>query len=461
MIGLGGILVAIAVEHCNLHQRIALRVLLSVGTTPRWLMLGFMMTSSTLSMWIGPTPTVAMMIPIVDAVLKELDNSIDLPGFDTPTPDREGSELGDSTEALNVLHIECQTPQEQNVRKLRNVMMLTMCYAANVGGAGTLPATAPNLVFKFVLEDLYPSFGGVSFTTWMVFNTPGIILCVGIIWFLTVFFVLRKIPQTSTHEQQSQVKNFIRLKYKELGSWTFHQISVIVLFTILAILWLFRNPEFMKGWETLIPVNTKIDDATSTLLVGTLLFIVPANPWHKSARIPLLDWKTAEAKMPWGVLLLIGGGFSLAEGVQKSGLSTWLGGQLGFLENFPEIVVVLFLSCFMLVFIEIAGNTAAATIILPVIGDLASKVHINPLAVMLPAAISCSFAFMFPVSSGPTALVFEGAKMKIKDMILPGIIAKIICLLVTLLMVNTLGVVMFHVNTFPDWANNTHVDHLS
>ncbi|XP_076341319.1 solute carrier family 13 member 2-like isoform X2 [Tachypleus tridentatus] len=220
MIGLGGILVAIAVEHCNLHQRIALRVLLSVGTTPRWLMLGFMMTSSTLSMWIGPTPTVAMMIPIVDAVLKELDNSIDLPGFDTPTPDREGSELGDSTEALNVLHIECQTPQEQNVRKLRNVMMLTMCYAANVGGAGTLPATAPNLVFKFVLEDLYPSFGGVSFTTWMVFNTPGIILCVGIIWFLTVFFVLRKIPQTSTHEQQSQVKNFIRLKYKELGSWT-------------------------------------------------------------------------------------------------------------------------------------------------------------------------------------------------------------------------------------------------
>ncbi|XP_068207337.1 Na(+)/citrate cotransporter-like isoform X1 [Palaemon carinicauda] len=503
MMFLGGLTVAIAVEHCNLHKRIALFVILHVGQSPRRLMAGFMLTTMFLSMWISNTASTAMMVPIVDAILVELyatrnkkqeenATAIDMNASSSqnqlelaPTGKNGVGDGHNIIERNNhetekddtVTDAEVDAANEEIFRQrhiMRRALLLGIAYSANVGGTGVVTGTSPNLVLMAVLQDSFSEPTGLNFATWMAFNVPGMIICVILAWvWLQVLFMglfRKKSPiQQSTPERTAAVKRLINQKYKELGPVTHHEATVLTLFIILVLLWLFRAPEFVPGWASWFKESfegIEVDDATPAMLIVTLLFILPArlnfwcfrNPKDPEAPTPspaCMSWQVVQEKIPWGVVLLLGGGFAMAEGANKSGLSAWLGEQLVAFNVMPKEAIVFVVSLMTAMLTEVASNTATASILLPVLKEMALNINVNPLYLMLPAAVCCSYAFMLPVATPPNAIVFSAANMKSADMMKAGFLMNIICVVVITVMINTLGVALFDLQHMPPWANST------
>ncbi|XP_064082050.1 Na(+)/citrate cotransporter-like isoform X4 [Macrobrachium nipponense] len=505
MMFLGGLTVAIAVEHCNLHKRIALFVILNVGQSPRRLMAGFMLTTMFLSMWISNTASTAMMVPIVDAILVELyaTRSKKLPEENATAIDLSANSgqnqlelspagengVTDGHNAIDTNNHEVEkgdkllTDEEIDAANaevfrqrhiMRRTLLLGVAYSANVGGTGVVTGTSPNLVLMAVLQDSFSQPTGLNFATWMAFNVPGMILCVILAWvWLQVLFMglfRKKSPiQQSTPERTNAVRKLIRQKYKELGPMTHHEATVLTLFIILVLLWLFRAPEFVPGWSAWFKdafEGIEVDDATPAMLIVTLLFILPArlnfwcfrNPKDPGPPQPspaCMNWQVVHEKIPWGVVLLLGGGFAMAEGANKSGLSAWLGDQLVAFNVMPKEAIVFVVSLMTAMLTEVASNTATASILLPVLKEMALNINVNPLYLMLPAAVCCSYAFMLPVATPPNAIVFSAANMKSADMMKAGFLMNIICVVVITVMINTLGVALFDLQHMPPWANST------
>ncbi|XP_013794245.1 solute carrier family 13 member 5-like [Limulus polyphemus] len=475
MMFLGGLIVAAAVEECNLHKRIALKVLLLLGTTTRWLMLGFMLTTMFLSMWISNTATTAMMVPIVEAVLWELEKDVnrskdtiscvsdvvlqmDIVPIDIGhtslqvKPPKSEKEKHTRDSRHNGAEKRRNTADDINI--LRKALFLSVAYSANIGGTATQIGTGPNLVMKGLMEEMFPESTEITFATWMMYNVPGMLLGVFITWtFFNVLYIgCRKDAKEST---QKAIRHIIEKKYEELGPIKFHEGGVLVLFIILVLLWLFRDPQFIPGWADALNTGVKIRDATPAIGISFLLFLIPSDPRRIGRCPPLLDWRVAQNKIAWGILLLLGGGFALSEGAKKSGLSDWVGHQLVHLSFLsPEVIIIVL--CLMTASItEVVSNMSTSTVILPVVGQLASEIRVNPLFLMIPVTIACSFAFMLPVANPPNAIVFDSAGMKTIDMVKPGIFLNIIMCGVDLMMINTLGVTLFNLHTFPNWAELT------
>ncbi|XP_018018962.1 solute carrier family 13 member 5 isoform X2 [Hyalella azteca] len=491
MMFLGGLTMAIAVEHSQLHIRIALLVLLYVGESPRRLLAGFMMTTMFLSMWISNTASTAMMLPIVDAILKELYSKKREDEIPTSEGDLEiikkssrSSSLSSTQRRSSVL---AQTnsvdgtkqdkednDEEEELTKMgaqmRKTLLLAVAYSANIGGTGVVTGTTPNLILMANLEEFDET--GLTFASWMGYNIPGMIICVAIawIWLQILFMGCRKgAIQEATPEQRSAVRQILKKKYAALGDITFHESVVLTLFVILIFMWLFRSPEFVPGWAhwfVLAFGEIEVEDATAVMFIVLLVFIIPKKLDFWCFRDPkdtspvvsyegCLTWEVVQQKLPWGVVLLLGGGFAIAEAADASGLSLWLGDQLQALEVLPEALIV-FLVCLMTAMVtEVASNTATASILMPVLKEMSLGIGINPLYLMLPATICCSYAFMLPVATPPNAIIFTAAKMKTVEMMKAGIMMNVICVVVQTLMINTLGQAMFGVRDFPDWANET------
>ncbi|KAG1683208.1 Solute carrier family 13 member 5 [Nymphon striatum] len=432
----GGLVIAIAIEHSNLHKRIALRVLLMVGSKPRWLLAGFMTITMVLSMWLSNSATTAMMVPIVDAVLIELQTG-------EVSPSRS--------------------------KALRKCMMIGTAYAANLGGIGTIIGTGPNLVLKAFADDNYGLKHGLTFASWMLFNIPGMLICIVIAWvWLQINYLGFKKTSESEQEASANIKNVLRTKYKELGRLTFHEIMILVLFAIIVALWFFRAPLFMPGWSDLIEGVT-VKGSAPVILISFLMFVIPAQPKnfkHGEKSPTLVNWQVIHQRMPWSLLLLIGGGLAMAEGIKTSCLSHWIGNQVLVLKDLHPALILFILTFIATFMTEVASNTATASIFFPILKEVASALEINPLYLMLGVAVSCSFAFMFPVATPPNAIVFEAGKMKIKDMAKTGFVMNLLCIGVINLMMNTYGDYMFNFKGFPDWAqtiqdNGTTVDKLT
>lgn len=498
MMFLGGLMIAIAVEHCNLHRRIALFVMLRVGTSPRWLMFGFMLVTMFLSMWINNTATTAMMVPIVEAIMKELYRDemgpdqgysrlelkidgmeMNMKGLSTvPTqatlisgssavglvdmvkPQREQMQDMEESEPLRGGRRRHMSVSERHQIRFRKYMLLGIAYASNIGGIGTLIATPTNLVFVGIVNQMFGTKSGLNFATWMSFGVPTMLTCVIGAWLWLQFLFVCRRHEAESPEKSAAVKCLIERKYQELGRFTFHEMGVLVLFVILIFLWLFRDPQFIDGWASLLP-GVKIKDATSAMAIVVIMFAIPADPYMFFMRNSqgekyvkrLLDWKVVQQKMPWGIVLLLGGGFAMADAAKVSGLSNWLGEALTGFRVMPPALIVFVVCILTAALTEVASNTATATILLPVLGTMAQSIQVHPLYLMLPAAITCSFAFMLPIATPPNAIVFSSAKMKNTDMLLPGLMMNIMCVGVVTLMINTLGVYVFDLNTFPDWAH--------
>ncbi|XP_071481195.1 Na(+)/citrate cotransporter-like [Diadema antillarum] len=500
---IGGLMVAAAVEHWNLHKRIALRVLMLVGAKPRWLMFGFMITTAFLSMWMSNTATTAMMIPIAQAVLDELQDEPGVAG-DHKDDDamRDGVEKREFLAHNSPVHLTRFNPRGAGVvdddlsmviappqpdpeaddsdrskskngyRLLCKAITLCIPYAANIGGTATLTGTGPNLVISTQVDRLYGPEAGLNFGTWMMYAFPGMVVCLLLCWvWLQIMYLdcccLQRTNKNIGKAQEERAKAVIRKSYAELGPMSFAEWAILFHFVVLVLLWLTRDPKFVSGWSIAFE-DGYVTDATSVIFVSLLLFMFPSrlpyfcsrqgrnDPSVKPSRItPILTWPVIHEKMAWNVVLLLGGGAALAEACKVSGLSAWLGSQFTVFGGLPPVAMALIISTIVAIFTEITSNTATATIFLPIFAELSTSLGMNPLYMMLPAAIACSFAFMLPVATPPNAIAFAHGQLSVMDMAKAGLMMNIACVLVSNLSLNTLGVWVFNVNTFPDWANGT------
>ncbi|KAM3850802.1 Na(+)/citrate cotransporter [Vipera latastei] len=493
MLFIGGLIVAVAVEHWNLHKRIALRVLLIVGVKPALLMLGFMGVTAFLSMWISNTATTAMMVPIIQAILDQMNNSEhDLAVMESTAGHiNNGIEL-DGKVATGVSSVQGNgylpddsREQDRIAKKRTNKgMTLCVCYAASIGGTATLTGTGPNLVLKGQMNQLFPRNNDVlNFASWFGFAFPNMLLMLILAWFWLQFsfmgFNFRKTWGCGSQktEKEKIALNVLKEEYRKLGPISFAEISVLMVFTLLIVLWFTRDPGFVPGWATFLFNKDKeyVTDATVAIFVALLLFILPSTrprcgfsnqnscdleeaeedmkePFFPA---PLLDWKTVQKKMPWNIVLLLGGGFALASGSDASGLSKWVGNQMTPLHTIPPWAIAVILSIVIAIFTECTSNVATATLFLPVFASLSQSIKVNPLYIMIPGTLSASFAFMLPVATPPNAIVFSYGHLHVSDMVKTGIVMNIIGVICITLSINSWGRAMFQLDTFPSWANGT------
>ncbi|XP_042182730.1 solute carrier family 13 member 5-like isoform X2 [Oncorhynchus tshawytscha] len=534
MLFVGGLMVAVAVETWNLHKRIALRVLLVVGVRPALLMLGFMGVTAFLSMWISNTATTAMMVPIVQAVLEQLnspqngekplpipqsqengmipeerlenssnpqdrliiqDNHIPLEKpatedkLDSPDkPVHQDNSLADGKPVVVSMVLKEGTEAEEQVveeeeekerTKMCKGLTLCVCYAASIGGTATLTGTGPNLVLTGQMSQLFPQNGdAVNFASWFAFAFPTMLLMLTLAWlWLQLVFIGFDLKRTwgcgaVQTEKEHAAYDLIREEHRRLGPVSYGELSVLGLFILLVVLWFTRSPGFINGWATHI-FNTKaefVTDATVAVFVAVLLFVLPSEPprylcfWRTQSfdteppRGPtpaLLTWQVTQRKMPWSIVLLLGGGFALAKGSEVSGLSRWLGDQMIPLCSIPPWAITVILCLLTAIFTECASNVATATLFLPILASMSQSIGVNPLYVMVPCTLSASFAFMLPVATPPNAIVFSYGYLKVSDMAKTGIVMNILGILCITLAINSWGRAIFNLDTFPSWANTT------
>nr|CAH0105112.1 unnamed protein product [Daphnia galeata] len=476
MMFIGGLILALGIEFCNLHKRVALAVLLLVGAKPRWLMVGFMGTTAFLSMWISNTATTAMMVPIVEAVVAELYKDAE----DEKSVRSSHTTVAISNDSIAELVPDSQTKEnpEKNLpfsqeakaaekekrRKVRVGIMMSIAYASNIGGTGSLIGSSPQLALKGIVQETFGT-TELNFASWMAFNIPGVIINLFFAWLWIQFLFIGFNEQSSDAEGERQVKKMIRKKFNDLGPVTFHEAAVLVLFLICVMLWFFRDPGFVPGWAHFIE-DAHVDDATAVMIIVMFLFSIPAKPsfWclrPKGETGPekpspaLLDWKYVQDRLPWGIVLLLGGGFALSDATEASGLSDWIGQQLTGLQVLPPFVIMLIICIITATITEIASNTATANILLPILADTAVSIKVNPLYLMVPATVTCSYAFMLPVATPPNAIVFSAAKMNPVEMMKAGWFMNLVCVIVICVLMETWGNVIFNSKDFPIWANST------
>ncbi|XP_022692825.1 solute carrier family 13 member 5-like isoform X2 [Varroa jacobsoni] len=466
MVFVASLIMAIAIEHCSLHRRIALRVMLCVGTDPKWIMLGFMVTTMFLSVWICNTSTTAMMMPIVDAVLTEIfgtrgrttSEDLELASYSqkaTETSMLEKRQCHGSSEkeilAEHNIYSEYRR-RHQRERHLAKGLYLSVAFAANIGGTATLTSAGPNLILKFIMDEYYNGLPPVDYASWMIFAAPGVVCTVLLVWgvFQLLYFWNRP---SGLNAHGHAAKKTINKKYEELGSITFHEGAVLTLFVCMILLWMFRDPHFMHGWAHAFQYqNLRPKDSTCAMFIVLLLFVIPSKPSEVGSCPPLITWQTIQQRLPWGVILLRGGGFAMAEATKKSGLSAWMGHHLAAFNLLRPSWMAFVISSIVAMLTEFVTNSATATIFLPIVASLATDLRINPLYLVIPVTFACSYAFMLPVGTPANAIVATHAHLKTKDMLLPGLIVKLTAICTMLVSLNTLGKLIYSLDAFPDWA---------
>uniref|UniRef100_A0A8C0QAE9 Solute carrier family 13 member 3 n=1 Tax=Canis lupus familiaris TaxID=9615 RepID=A0A8C0QAE9_CANLF len=451
---LSGLIMASAIEEWNLHRRIALKILMLAGVQPARLILGMMVTTSFLSMWLSNTASTAMMLPIASAILKSLfsqkEAQKDLSwqsDENTAAVRRNGlhpvptemqflasTEDKDCPEAEAPLDLLADCKKEEEYR--RNIwkgFLISIPYSASIGGTATLTGTAPNLILLGQLKSFFPQCDVVNFGSWFIFAFPLMVLFLLVGW-LWISFLYGGMTLRGWRKKKSEIKSVaedraravIREEFQNLGPIKFLSDAVTGV-AIVTILFFFpsQRPSF-KWWFDLKASNAETE--------------------------PLLTWKKAQDTVPWNVILLLGGGFAMAKGCEESGLSAWIGGQLHPLENVPPVLAVLLITVVIAFFTEFASNTATIIIFLPVLAELAIRLRV-PLYLMVPGTVGCSYAFMLPVSTPPNSIAFASGHLLVKDMVRTGLPMNLMGVLLLSLAMNTWAQSIFQLGTFPDWAD--------
>lgn len=452
------LIMAGAVETSNLHRRIALKSLLAIGTSNLRLLLGFMLVTMLLSMWIPNTASTSIMAPIVMAVVDQMHTASKSHPRDVESSDLESLNVGDErnsyndkTRASKALPPSADSEPESCQKLLRSTMLLSVAYAANIGGTGSLVGTGPNLVLKGLMDDLFPDSTELTFATWMLYNVPAMLICVLFGWIYLQFTARRALKSPSGEASQEKIREDLIRRYQELGPMSFPEWCVTFLMSSMIILWFTMKPQMFPGWADLLPDGKYIKPSAPAMIATFLLFVIPKNPRRPRSR-PLITWREASDRAQWGVMILIGGGMCLAEGCKKSGLSALLVEHLKGLDALPNVLTV-FILCFAAsMFTEITSNTAVSSILLPVVCEMAIAIGVHPLYLAMPVTIGCSFSFMLPAATPPNAIVYELAGLTIPEMAKPGFVMNMVCVLVEVAMIHALGFPIFGLGTLPAWA---------
>ena len=389
---LGGFFIATAMEKWNLHKRMALAIIAFVGTSTQRILLGFMIATAFLSMWVSNTASVMMMIPMALAITKQVGSAL------------EG------------------TPEANDIPVFEKALIFAVGYAGTIGGMGTLIGTPPNIILAAQARELFGV--EISFASWMLIGVPVVVTLLAIAWFYLGHVAFRMrikgIPGG---------RALIQSERSALGKISFEETVVACVFGFAAFMWITRG--FI--WSGLVP---EIRDGMIAVLAAVMLFLIPAKSSITKASINsrILDWNDSK-KIPWGSLLLFGGGLAIAAGFRETGLSTWMGEQLTVLDSLHMLLIISCATLMILFLTEITSNTATATMIIPVVASLALALNIHPFALMVCCAMAANCAFMLPVGTPPNAIIFATDKLRIAEMVRTGFVMNIIAATLVVLVV--------------------------
>ncbi|XP_066561013.1 solute carrier family 13 member 4 [Amia ocellicauda] len=533
---IGVICLAASIEKWNLHKRIALRMVMIAGAKPGMLVLGFMCCTVFLSMWLSNTSTTAMVMPIAEAVLQQListgicdavDDSESMEAQEDT--DKEGnidknqlellfqthsctkSDLITMPEELNGMSLKCNDevinwqhnghlPQTQIIipepqkkqtslyptkkdHMICKCLSLSITYAATIGGLITITGTSTNLIFAEHFKSRYPDANVINFGTWFVFSLPIALIMLVLTWiWLHCLFLGCNFRDTCSLSKKRKTRREelserrIQEEYEKLGPISYPEIVTGIFFILMTLLWFTREPGFVPGWTSLFEKKGYRTDATISVLLGFLLFLIPARkPWPCSSKkkdqeggspgndvdsdpmAPMITWKDFQKLMPWEIVILVGGGYALAAGCKVSGLSVWIGRQMEPMSGLPPWTVTLLACLLVSTVTEFASNPATLTVFLPILSTLSETLKINPLHTLIPATMCVSFGVMLPVGNPPNAIVFSYGHCQISDMVKAGFGVNLIGVVVVMLAIMTWGVPLFQLSEFPDWALQRNV----
>src|SRR5699024_3486580 len=378
---MGGFMIALAMEKWDLHRRIALTIISVIGTNMNMIILGFMVATGFLSMWISNTATAMMMVPIGLAIIYQVADALkDEPGIDTS----EGNfTFGKS-------------------------LMLAIAYSASVGGIATIIGTPPNTILKGTIETMYGI--DLSFAGWMAFGVPLAWVFIFIIW-----FYLTRIQFPQKVKELPGGREIVTREREKIGKASPEEKIVFVVFVLAALAWITRSFLIVK-------VLPGVSDGVIAIFFAIVLFIIPSIRFKDDR---LLDWNTA-VKLPWGILLLFGGGLAIAAGFVDSGLSEWIGEQLVGLKGLNLLLVIFIVALLVIFLTEITSNTATASMMYPIMASLAVALCFHAYALRIAAGVAASCAFMLPVATPRNAVVFGSGYLRIPDMATAGFALNII-----------------------------------
>ncbi|MSP70459.1 MAG: SLC13/DASS family transporter [Bacteroidetes bacterium] len=384
---IGGFLLALSIEKWEVHKRIAARTLMLFGQGAFEILAGFMLVTSLLSMWMSNAAIALLMLPIGISVIEKL---IEIYG-------------------------------EKEIGKFKAGLLLGIAYASSIGGMATLIGTPTNLVFIKIYETHFKNGPTINFANWLIFAFP-IYTVLLIIAFLVLYFFFK--PKKKLEIIDS---TFFQIENMKLGKATYEQKVVLFVFLLFAILIIFRadiaiGSLRIPGWSSLFSKSYYIVDAVVAVFISVLLFIIPSKNIPNSS---IMDWNTA-SRIPWGIILLFGGGFALEKGFEVSGLTLWFASNIDLLSGNNTIIIILAASLITLLMTQLVANITVAQALLPLCVALSVSLKINPLYLMLPITFCASAAFMLPISTPPNAILFATGHIKMKEMLLPGIILVLI-----------------------------------
>ncbi|WP_146341806.1 DASS family sodium-coupled anion symporter [Nesterenkonia sp. NBAIMH1] len=414
---MGGFMLALAMQRWNLHRRIALLTLNLMGSKPIYLIAGFMIATGFLSMWVSNTATAVMMLPIGISILMLVQRTMDPEAADAAEADEE------------------EAKAQVIKSNFGTALMLGIAYAASIGSLGTIIGTPPNTLLAGHMSENHDM--TIGFGQWMMVGVPISIVMLIITWFLITRVIFKpeidEIP--GGHE-------LIKNELQKLGPMKAAEIRVSLIFVLAACSWVFIpiGTDLLAGWGVLeAEAEPFISDAGIAMSIAILLFLLPAKA---EPGVRLLDWEYA-AKLPWGVLLLFGGGLALSGQFGQSGLSEWLGGQMEGLAGVPVWVLVLIAAAGVLVLTEMTSNTATAATFLPVASGVAMGTGVDPLVLAAPVALAATCAFMLPVATPPNAIAYGSGYVTIGQMIKGGVVLNVIGVIIITIVSMTLLLMVF------------------
>ena len=390
---LGGFLIAIGIEKWNLHKRIAINIISFIGVDARRVILGFMLATAFLSMWISNTATSVMMLPIGIAIIKQLNEN----------------------------------------KIFGKALMLGIAYSASIGGVATVIGTPPNLVLAGVISEIYGY--EITFSKWFLFGFPISIILLFFCW-IYLTRVAYKFESNSFPGGKAEIQTI----KKELGPISYEEKLVAIVFALAGLCWISRSFFLQK-------ILPSLDDTIIAISFGLLLFILPS----KQKSTALLSWRDT-INLPWGIIILFGGGMALARAFETSGLALWLGELMTSFSVLPLFLLILLLIAAVNFLTEITSNLATTAMLLPVLAPLALEINIHPFGLMVGAAVAASCAFMLPVATPPNAVVFGSGYLKIQDMVTRGVIMNIFSIILITLMVYIILPIVWGIELsfFPD-----------